>query len=104
MTYEFIGWCKENNHDKVWGIISLESPGDQYSWSRRKYVVFWGRRGKKLQTKSMTESLENISKLVRSKKKKNYVGIDEDKLSSVYPEFKTDLEKTAVWAILKMSY
>jgi hypothetical protein len=37
MNYTFIGWCKEENHDKVWGAIELGTT---------RYVTFWGRRGK----------------------------------------------------------
>ena len=34
--------------------------------------------------------------------KKGYKEIEEWELDKVYPEFKTDLEKTAVWATLKI--
>ena len=109
MEYKFIGWCHDpiENHDKVWGVIYLE---DKESMSNRRYypgspsyrktVTFWGRRGKKLSTKMGLDNYD-MEKLIREKQdKKNYLKIDERKLSTVYPEFEEDLEKTAVWAIL----
>ena len=33
MKYEYIGWCKKDNHDKVWGILRLD---------RNKCLTFWG--------------------------------------------------------------
>jgi predicted DNA-binding WGR domain protein len=106
MKYEFIGWCRdeEANADKVWGVILLQQNvnGAQYEYQiQNKYVTFWGRRGKKLQTKtSVTDSYE-MDKVIRSKTGKGYVKIAQTKLDEVYPEFKKDLEKTAVWAMLK---
>lgn len=93
MNYEHIGWCREGNHDKVWGIIRL-----------RDYdcVTFWGRRGAKLQTKLIKASAWEADDLFDKKLKKGYQVIHEWKLDEVYPEFKNDLEKTAIWATLKL--
>ena len=97
INYNFIGWCKEDNHDKVWVCIQLN--GDRWGGS---YVTAWGRRGKKLQHKVFSHANEwDMDKLVRSKSKKGYNGIDRNELDRVYPEFESDLEKTAVWAMLK---
>jgi hypothetical protein len=102
MNYEFIGWCQEDNHDKVWGIIVLErNINDYVSDSHHRVVFFWGRRGKKLQTKISTESQRNINKLINSKSKKGYDMINIDNLNKVYPEFQQDLEQTAFWSMLK---
>jgi predicted DNA-binding WGR domain protein len=92
MKFSFIGWCKEENHDKVWGAIELGTT---------KYVTFWGRRGKKLQAKSITISGYELSKMIRQKTSKGYVGVDKDNLDKVYPEFEKDLEQTAMWSMLK---
>lgn len=94
MNYRFIGWCKEDSHDKVWGVIDL-SP------ATNRCVTFWGRRGKKLQTNYVNNDYP-LTKLIQSKENKGYVSIDVDKLNTVYPEFEQDLEKTTVWAILKI--
>lgn len=97
MKYKFIGWCKEENHDKVWAAIALD--GD--TWGGNVLTV-WGRRGKKMQTK-MVRNDNDLRKLIDSKQcKKNYRSIDAKRLDEVYPDFKDDLEKTAIWATLKL--
>jgi predicted DNA-binding WGR domain protein len=100
VEYTFIGWCRdeEANADKVWGIMKLTGNG----WTG-SYVSFWGRRGKKLQTKLHKDEYEwNMEKLVDQKARKGYKGIDKDKLDTVYPEFQADLEKTAFWNMFKV--
>lgn len=96
MNFEFIGWCHDprNNHDKVWGVIRLD---DNYMFG--KVLIFWGRRGKKLQTKLDTNS-SNLTRLIRDKKASGYESIDMKQLDQVYSEFQTDLEKTTMWALL----
>jgi hypothetical protein len=97
MKYKFIGWCKEGIHDKVWVAISLS--GDTWGGD---VLTAWGRRGKKLQT-LMTKDNSDLRKLIDSKQnKKNYRSIDARRLDEVYPGFKDDLEKTAIWATLKL--
>ena len=102
MQYEFIGWNNEDGHDKVWGVIVLERNINQYVYdSSHEVVYFWGRRGKKLQTKISVESQRDINKLISSKTKKGYDKVNMDELNRVYPEFETDLHQTAFWATLK---
>lgn len=91
MKYQFIGWCKEGTHDKVWGAITI---GDG------KVLTVWGRRGTKLQTKVVSDDWD-LTKLIRKKRNNGYNEIQEYELEEVYPEFKQDLEKTMVWASLK---
>lgn len=91
MNYEFIGWCREDNHDKVWILLDL---------GERRFASVWGRRGKKLQSKTQTLSWHEADKLVDSKIRKGYNKVSEQELDTVYPEFKQDLESTAVWALL----
>ncbi len=86
-----IGWCRKENHDKVWGIIHLGGTN---------WVTFWGRRGSKLQTKMLQCSIWGAYELFQTKRKKGYVEIEENELEQVYPEFRQDLEKTAIWAML----
>ena len=109
MRYEFIGWLHDaaSNADKVWGVILLQknvnNDLDRASWAHdNRYVTFWGRRGKKLQTKISTEGPWGMSQKIKSKLDKGYEHIDEPKFGDVYPEFETDLRKTAVWALLKL--
>lgn len=93
MKYLHIGWCQEDKHDKVWGIIRLQD---------NQCLTFWGRRGAKLQTKIIYVSLWEASDLFSKKRNKGYKEIEEYELDKVYPEFKNDLEKTAIWATLSL--
>ena len=93
MNYEYIGWCREGTSDKVWGIIRLDG---------NKWVSFWGRRGAKLQTKMLSASIWDAEDMFRKKENKGYMNIPKYRLDEVYPEFETDLEKTAMWALLKL--
>ena len=102
MQYEFIGWNNEDGHDKVWGVIVLERDINKCVYDpSHKIVYFWGRRGKKLQTKTCVESQREVNKLISSKTKKGYEKVNLDELNGVYPEFETDLHQTAFWASLK---
>ena len=102
MNYEWIGWCSEDNHDKVWGVMILERDINKYVYNPdHKIAVFWGRRGKKLQTKVSVESQRNIHTLINSKTKKGYDKVNLEELNAVYPEFENDLHQTAFWASLK---
>ena len=94
MKYLHIGWCREDKHDKVWGIIKIHD---------NECLTFWGRRGFKLQTKLIyIKYLWEATDLFSKKQKKGYKEIQESELDKVYPEFKNDLEKTAIWAALKL--
>jgi hypothetical protein len=44
----------------------------------------------------------DLDKLVREKQNKGYQLIKEHELKTVYPEFESDLEKTTMWALLKL--
>lgn len=98
MNYHWIGHCKEGTSDKVWGLIRL-SNNEFYN----DYVAFWGRRGKKLQTK-IHENIDrwDADKLCNKKEDKGYKTINPNRLDEVYPEFEEDLQKTTVWALLSV--
>ena len=98
LSFEFIGWCKEDSHDKVWGVIHLQRP--ENDWTDVPVVTFWGRRGKKLQTKMSTRW--EAEKVVDKKRRNGYNPVDETQLDAVYPEFRKDLEKTAFWSQFKV--
>lgn len=91
MNFKFIGYCNQGKHDKVWGVIKLDSPN---------VLVFWGRRGAKLQTKHTVDNNE-LSRLIDSKLIKGYNAIESNNLDQIYPEFQYDLEQSAIWASLK---
>ena len=104
MNKKHILWCKEDKHDKVWGVICLqELVRENYQWrTPGKYVTFWGRRGAKLQTKLWDGSDWDAEEMARKKLQKGYIEIDVKYLDDVYPEFQQDLEKTTFWATLKL--
>lgn len=100
IEHTFIGWCRdeEENHDKVWGIIKLNGG----AWDGN-YVTYWGRRGKKLQTKIYKDvGYWEMENLADKKTGKGYKKIEKSQLDKVYPEFQQDLEKTAFWAMFKV--
>lgn len=98
LSFKFIGWKCEGTSDKVWGVIYLE---DALSTYNTKCLTFWGRRGAKLQTK-LSQDDHTMWRIVESKKDSGYVEIDVRHLNTVYPGFEDDLEKTALWAALKL--
>jgi hypothetical protein len=105
MNYEFIGWCKEGTHDKVWGVILLAKDvpvSTAWHFHTNKYITFWGRRGHKLQTKLFSSSQFEAGEMCRKKVNKGYTRVNKERLDVVYPEFQSDLEKTAMWAMLKL--
>lgn len=99
MEIVHVGWCREGAHDKVWGVILLSQQADN-RYRSGKYATFWGRRGGKLQTKIFDGSEWGVEDMFDKKLKKGYTKINPKELDRVYPEFREDLEKTAVWAIL----
>lgn len=102
INYHWIGHCKEGTSDKVWGMIRLNGPSESYI-SECDYVVFWGRRGKKLQTK-IHKNLHSwdADRLSDKKESGGYRVIDPNRLEDVYPGFEEDLQKTTVWALLSV--
>jgi hypothetical protein len=107
MKIVHVGWCSEGTHDKVWGAILLEGEHDGNSYVSRyssdyTYMIFWGRRGKKLQTKLMKSNPSVIINHFYQKIDKGYKEIVKEKLNEVYPEFHTDLERSAIISILKL--
>lgn len=101
MKIEILLWCNDEkaNADKVWGVIHLHKITD---FPRvNQYATFWGRRGKKLQTKVWQGGPYEVSILADKKVDRGYQWVDVDNMSTLYPEFQEDLEKTAVWALLK---
>ena len=100
-NYFWIGHCKEGSSDKVWGILTIREDSD-YKW-QGDYVVFWGRRGAKLQTKIHKDTSEyTMERLADKKESKGYQKIDLTRLNEVYPEFEKDLSKMAFWAQFKV--
>jgi hypothetical protein len=97
--YFWISWCQKDSHDKIWGIIKINDVDE----SEGNYVSFWGRRGKKLQTKIYEVVCDwEMDSLCGKKQLKGYQEIDVTKLNEVYPDFERDLKKMAFWAQFKV--
>ena len=96
MQIVHVGWCRDGVHDKVWGVILLSKTAGY----KTKYASFWGRRGGKLQTKIFDASEWAVKEIFQKKLDKGYKKINHNDLDRVYPEFREDLEKTAIWAML----
>lgn len=99
MKYVWIGWCAQGSSDKIWAVIQLEHTSE--IWKSRKYATIWGRRGRALQSKTFEGDHWDMMNKIDGKQSKGYREIKESGLSSVYPEFQEDLEKSAFWATLK---
>jgi hypothetical protein len=50
----------------------------------------------------LSASIWDAGDMFRIKENKGYVSIPKSRLDEVYPGFQTDLEKTAMWAMLKL--
>jgi hypothetical protein len=98
--YVWIGWNNAEGHDKIWGVLKINDI-DSFD---ANYVSFWGRRGKKLQTKiyEHTPYWEIEDLYAKKERKSGYSEIEVGKLNEVYPEFEKDLEKMAFWAQFKV--
>lgn len=102
MEYYWIGHCKEGTSDKVWGMIDLgHSELYPHYPDARRFVTFWGARGKTLRSKVFDADYYEADALYQAKERRGYVAVNKNRLDEVYPEFEEDLEKTAVWAMLK---
>lgn len=101
VNFIWIGYNKQDNHDKVWGVLTLEKFSPIYHMNLNKPVyIFWGGRGKSLAFKEdrMTYS---ITKLSASKEKRGYKEINETKLRELWPDFDETLNQRLMLHILK---
>jgi hypothetical protein len=100
--FGFIGWCNEDNHDKIWGYVYRPTPNasrwtnKQSGWNCAK---FWAARGKAVQMQADTTGYE-LDKIVGTKRKKGYMAITEEKLFQVWPTFKEDMEGKLITEVL----
>ena len=84
MDIQFLGWCKNEKSDKVWGIVKKED---------YLYVTFWGRRGGKLQKKAIEMDSYDADALVRSKVKKGYLEVQKDDMEMVHDSLRKHVFK-----------
>lgn len=108
LKYEFIGWFHSEESDKIWGAIELLKPKVRGAIPiNGKYLIFWGKRGTKYQTK-FVDSLcpvsyywySNIAKKIEEKKEKGYKQVSNGRLHEIYPNFEKDLLDVAFWTMM----
>jgi len=108
IKYEFIGWYKEGQSDKIWGIIELIKPKNTARIPMHgKYLIFWGRRGSKYQTKFIS-SLDPkiyypyslVTKKIEEKINKGYKKVEKSRLEEIYPTFEKDLSDLTFWTMM----
>lgn len=105
-TNSMIGWYHKDNSDKIWGAVLIKTTSTRPGfWSETPevigvWMIFWGRRGRALQTEPMT-SRDMHHAHFQKKLDKGYQRVARNKLKQVYPEFQDDLEKTTMWAQLR---
>ncbi len=84
MDIQYLGWCRNEKSDKVWGIVKK---------SDNLYVTFWGRRGAKLQKKMIDMDRWEADKLIRSKEKKGYLEVQKDDMEMVHDSLRKHVFK-----------
>ena len=102
--FGWIGWCKEDNHDKVWGYFYRPTPdATGRPWINKhngwNCCIFWARRGKAMQFKADTTGTE-LDKLVRTKLRKGYEKISQPRLFEIWPTFIEEAEAKLMWDVL----
>lgn len=93
MKVLWLGWCHEDNHDKVWGI-ALYQEGPSYSLNT--YATFWGRRGKKLQKKLVQMDHYDAMKLIHQKVGKGYQAYPPEEAAKIYEHLPKEIFKVAL--------
>ena len=107
-TNSMICWYRKDNSDKIWGAVLVNPMPlplllQEYSYVYGVWMIFWGRRGRALQTKLTEPMTDRDMEHDHFQKKldKGYRRVARNKLDQVYPEFQTDLERTTMWAQLR---
>ena len=86
-VFNFIGWCNENDHDKIWVNFSINGV----------YYCAWGRRGRKLSFKKHNKySVESVQRTKESR----YKEVDEFLLFSIFPDFSDQVQQDLMMATL----
>jgi predicted DNA-binding WGR domain protein len=87
---DFLGWCDDGPHDKVWGAISM---------NRNQRLIFWGRRGTKLSYKIKELSADKYWDLIRDKNRSGYTRYTYPE--QIHIDLESQIKKLYVWASLK---
>lgn len=88
IKFNFLGWCKEDNHDKIWCRINCG--GSHYA--------VWGRRGKTLTFKKHARESNLID--VQRTKVSRYREVDSFEMFMLFPDLEEDIQQQLMFAIL----
>ncbi len=87
-------WYNKGTSDKLWGIVRV---GEKVQpWEETKYLIFWGKRGKKLGHTVRDMRKNDVSNLVYGKEDKGYSRVQFGEL--VFKQTEEDIEKMVLWA------
>jgi hypothetical protein len=88
IKFNYIGWCNEENHDKIWASFSIND----------SHYAMWGARGKSVSFKKH-DSIWDLNEVTRKKQKK-YWTVNESKITEIWPDFYEQLNKRLFYCIL----
>lgn len=94
MKILFLGWCAEENHDKVWGV-AFHSEATRIT---NHYLFFWGRRGKKLQYKAKELDHYDAMRVIEQKIRKGYREFDPKEAAEIHDSLPKNIFKLALQA------
>lgn len=91
-TLHWVGWNNSENHDKIWGYLSMNDG---------RYYCFWGRRGKQLSFKFYNNDEMKIKQKAQEKRnKKGYSTVDPINYDTLVKDFLDEVEIWCATAIL----
>ncbi len=101
MQIEFVGWNTLNDSDKIWGITKIESRSGP-SVFYNDYVIFWGKRGAKMQSRTWRAGVWDARKLINKKIAAGYADHSRTTLGAIQPDLKKNIENTVILAALRV--
>lgn len=108
----YVGWNRTGTSDKIWAIFLVNERVANKHSVVREYITIHGRRGSKLRESPPFEwhCIDRYGHLykygepatrIAKKEKSGYASVPLDQLTTVYPDFETDISTTAFYAKLK---
>lgn len=98
---KWVGRCKYDNHDKIWGWFFYFQQG--YSSVNDKQPIcytFWSRTGKTPSFKKHEYNKWVLQRYINKKKDNSYANITVKELEMIWPSIYKDLENRFVFHIL----
>jgi D-lyxose ketol-isomerase len=95
-----LAWNNTNNSDKIWGIVPLNNERATF-WNPGKYLIFWGKRGKKLSSIIRTID-ESQAQMLFKTKLNRYTEVKEQDFEKVSPGIVKEIERMLIWERIKL--